>query len=164
MGSFRPHGDFSLASPLTPGGPKLPVRAALRLSQPLDGLILAQPCGLVSCRCHLKGSGPPGGFPFAQRLSLVRKDCPPVVSPPDSPRSQQAGCALPRTSPPSGLCSTPRSVFPVPLLHFPGTRSPHGLCSPTRSSLLLPWSRFRNSSAHGLGLGASAPKSPYPVG
>jgi len=48
----------SVASPLDPGLPH-PIRSAFRFSQPLDGLLLATPCGLVSCHWHS------WGFPVA---------------------------------------------------------------------------------------------------
>lgn len=50
-----PYGVVSLRSPLTPGLPH-PVRSAYRLSQPLSGLLLRQPCGFVSPRRHPWGS------------------------------------------------------------------------------------------------------------
>jgi hypothetical protein len=44
-----PYGVVSLRSPLTPGLPH-PVRSAFRLSQPLRGLLLREPCGSISPR------------------------------------------------------------------------------------------------------------------
>ena len=46
---LRPFDASAQASPLNPGLPHR-VRSALRVSRPLDGFLLAQTSGLVSCR------------------------------------------------------------------------------------------------------------------
>jgi hypothetical protein len=165
LGSFRPLGDFRFASPLNPEGPKLPVRAALRLSQPLDGLLLANPCGLVSCRCHLKGLCPTGGFPFVQHSLLIGDGCPPVVSlarfatrPASWTRLVSSKPRLQGLAPhegPSSLFRCYTSQGPDPLMSF---RPLPGLHSSCRGA------DFAAPPLMALAFGASAPKSFYPLG
>jgi hypothetical protein len=157
LGFSCPHGDFSSASPLIPGLPTFPVRAALRLSQPLDGLLLAKPCGLVSCRCHLKGFTLQGVSPPSSSQSSSEWLYPHGVSLTGTPRIPASWVTLgpeqarlqgvaPHDGPSSLLgCYTLQGLDPLMGFH----------ASP-RSSLLLPRSRFRSSSAHGLGLGADS--------
>ena len=63
----------SNSSTLTPGLPH-PVRSAFRFSQPLDGLLLESPGGLVSCHWHSWGSPyrafPPMAAPHSHRVWL----------------------------------------------------------------------------------------------
>jgi len=66
-GVLRPFGASAQASPLHPGLPRR-VRSALRVSHPLDGFLLAQTPGLVSCRKR------PWGFAL-QGVSLTTRSC-----------------------------------------------------------------------------------------
>jgi hypothetical protein len=66
-GVLRPFGASAQASPLHPGLPHR-VRSALRVSHPLDGFLLAQTPGLVSCRKR------PWGFAL-QGVSLTTRSC-----------------------------------------------------------------------------------------
>jgi hypothetical protein len=63
----------SVSSLLSPGLPH-PVRSASRFSQPLDGLLLETPCGLVSCRWHFRGS-PCRAFPLKEAPNLRQVRC-----------------------------------------------------------------------------------------
>jgi hypothetical protein len=66
-GVLRPFGASAQASPPHPGLPHR-VRSALRISHPLDGLLLARTPGLVSCRKR------PWGFAL-QGFSLTARSC-----------------------------------------------------------------------------------------
>jgi hypothetical protein len=66
-GVLRPFDASAQASPLHPGLPHR-VRSALRVSHPLDGLLLARTSGLVSCRKR------PWGFAL-QGFSLTARSC-----------------------------------------------------------------------------------------
>jgi hypothetical protein len=61
----------SISSPLSSGLPH-PIRSAYRFSQPLDGLLLETPGGLVSCHWHSWGS-PYRVFP-SEAAPLSRRD------------------------------------------------------------------------------------------
>jgi hypothetical protein len=76
---FRPSSRYHRARPLDTEVPKLPLRSAHRLSQPLDGLLRPQLRGLVPSRSHVQGSSRTGASPSVQRPSLVGKNCPHAV-------------------------------------------------------------------------------------
>jgi hypothetical protein len=107
---FRPSSRYHRVRPLSTGVPKLPLRSAHRLSQPLGGLLRPRLRGLVPSRNHVQGSSRPGASPSVQRPSLVGKNCPlAVVRSALTTRRQ-----LPRSaSSTSRPCSTRRSVSPV---------------------------------------------------
>jgi hypothetical protein len=141
--------------------PPAPPRSALRLSRPLDGLLLPEPRGLVSCRSHVQGS-------TLQGVSLASSPVPSSETPyplavfATAPRSSitRGPRHRPRAAP--GPCSTRESVSPAPVLPFTGARSPHGLLPSPGSSLLLPWRCLHTSSARDLHAGAGAPERPSP--
>jgi hypothetical protein len=76
---FRPSSRYHRARPLDTAAPTLPLRSALRLSQPLGGLLRPRLCGLVPSRNHVQGSSRPGVSPSVQLPSLVGKNCPLAV-------------------------------------------------------------------------------------
>jgi hypothetical protein len=101
------------ASPLHPGLPHR-VRSALRVSHPLDGLLLARTSDLVSCRYAL-GVRPTGVFPSRRVPWLTPWDSLMTFSPRHSPEEGCPGAPNeprgPRKSlPPSGPFSDSRSV------------------------------------------------------
>jgi hypothetical protein len=115
--------------------------SALRLSQPLDGLLLPQLCGLISCRYHVQGFTLQG-FSLARSRSISSMPlCPLALAlsvlllRPDFSALQR----IPASPELQGLSSARESVSPAPVLPFTGARSPHGLCASSRSSPLLPW-------------------------
>lgn len=74
---FRPHRDFTEKRPLSAKVPGPSLRSALRLSQPLGGLLRSSARRLVSSRCHVQGSSRSGASPSPQPPSLVGRSLPP---------------------------------------------------------------------------------------
>jgi hypothetical protein len=72
-----PHRDITCAQPLAREAPSLTLRSALRLSQPLDGLLRTHARGLVSSRCHVQGSARSRASLSAQPPCLVDRSLPP---------------------------------------------------------------------------------------
>jgi hypothetical protein len=62
-----PHRDISNGSPHESRRSHSLLCSALRLSQPLDGFILPQPCSLVSCCSHVQGSALQGVSPTSSQ-------------------------------------------------------------------------------------------------
>jgi len=105
-----------------------PLRSVLRVSHPLDGFLLAPPCGFVSPRNHIRDS-PFRGFPSAAAVPPRRGPLPSCRLPaPPALLAWGASCA----DPASGPCSASESVasteglarpIPDPLLGFTSSRS-----------------------------------------
>jgi hypothetical protein len=78
------------------------LRSARSVSHALDGLLLPQPCALVSSRCRVQGSRSRGLVPRSSRItSSVISTLAPLAPPP-------AGCPAPaNVASTSGSCSGP---------------------------------------------------------
>jgi hypothetical protein len=83
---FLPFSRHHRSRPLNTGVHPLPLCSALRLSQPLDGLLRLQLCGLVSSRCHVQGFFRSGVSPDLQPSRLVAGLCPLAVTEPTAHR------------------------------------------------------------------------------
>jgi hypothetical protein len=110
LGSLPPlrhqRGESTLAS--VPSS----LRSALRVSHPLDGFLLAPPCGSISPRSHIRGSLF-RGFPSAAAAPPRRGPLPSgrFTAPPAS-LAQGAGSPAPAPGP----CSASESVAPPEVL------------------------------------------------
>jgi hypothetical protein len=96
--------------------PRLPLRSALRVSHPLDGLRPSLPCGLVSCRSHVRDS-PYRGFPSRAAVPAFRQaepSCRCRASPTNL--AARASSARPdfRASRHPGIRCVQRKCYPTP--------------------------------------------------
>jgi len=99
------------------------LRSVHRFSQPLDGLLRAWACRLISSRSHVQGLARSGASLLAQPPFLIGRSLPPGRwTRHDSPAF--AGCrhARPSTSRP---LSTQGRVHSATVIHNDGGRSPH---------------------------------------
>jgi hypothetical protein len=108
-GVLRPFGASAQASPLNPGLPHR-VSSVLRVSHPLDGLLLARTSGLISCRKR------PWGFAL-QGISLTTRSCQLVAEGLPSWRFSDASSTLMKGCVALGTCK-PLSLQPKPLVAF----------------------------------------------
>jgi hypothetical protein len=118
-----------------PGDSQLPVRSALRFSQPLGGLLLFLPRGLVSCRNRVQGSALQGFSLQGSRLTSSDRLALMALAPELLTIAVASDGAQPARSPPGpsstrGVrlpCAAVRpSQGPVPLMGFrplPGSPS-----------------------------------------
>lgn len=76
---FPPSSRHRRSRPLAAQAATPALCSALRLSQPLGGLLRPRLHGLVPSRNHVQGSSRTGASPSVQRPSLVGKNCPHAV-------------------------------------------------------------------------------------
>jgi hypothetical protein len=109
-----------------------PLPSAYRFSQPPDGLLLHEPCGLVSCRLHLWGS-PFRAFPSQGAAPPLGGRCPHVVT--------SNGTSLPRKGDARGSRLQGFAPLENPLhpAHWLGSQRPDALLGliPSRVFTLL---------------------------
>jgi hypothetical protein len=74
---FRPSSRHHTHAATSRETSQVPLRSVLRLSQPLDVLLRARACELVSSRCHVQGSLCPGASLPAQPPFLIGRSVPP---------------------------------------------------------------------------------------
>jgi hypothetical protein len=74
---FCPLRDITRARPLTAGRPISPLRSVLGLSQPLDGLLRAPACRLISSCYRVQDFSRSGCSPLAQPPFLIGRSLPP---------------------------------------------------------------------------------------
>ena len=98
------------------------LRSALRVSHPLDGFLLASPCGFISPRSHIRGS-PFRGFPSAAAAPPYGGRCPLAVLPRHLPHFREAPAARPQLQ---GFALRRSPLPPPEVLPSCGARSPPG--------------------------------------
>jgi len=144
-----PHRDVTRTRPLTAGLPTSPLRSVLGLSQPLDGLLRAPACRLISSRCRVQDFARSGCSPLAQPPSLIGRSLPPCrhSSRADRPKSAATPDAL-------GFEASIRARMRAPgsVIHRTVRRSPPRVSSP-------PGAPFSRRAAR---LTRSAPSSMLP--
>ena len=101
----RPSSRLQLEESTTRWASRALLRSALSVSHALDGLLLPEPCALVSSRSRVQGSRSRGFFPHSGRItSSVTVTLAPLAPPP-------AGCPAPaNVASTSGSCSEPWSA------------------------------------------------------
>jgi hypothetical protein len=125
---FRPSSRHHTHAATSHETSQVPLRSVLRLSQPLDGLLRARACELVSSRCHVQELSVQGLLSPRSHPSSSEGACPLAVAASSlhAPASAFAETnALPRAMPlgfEAFICARPRSTSLV--IHRARTRSP----------------------------------------
>jgi hypothetical protein len=123
--------------------PRLPLRSALRVSHPLDGFRPDLPCGLISCRNHVRDS-PFRGFPSRAAVPALRRAVPSCRCARLAYRSEdRRQLHTPRLQGfrHPGIRSSPARVLPrtgarsPPELHLPRVFSPFAMATVSRHLL-----------------------------